>query len=1094
MIAMLMTLAPIVSAENEFVEYWLAENGHVTVKGTAEANSFITVALLKPGVTSADMKNVTTGAELKKSAAYADIITAGADGKYEYEFDAEFEAGAELTLYVTDGKSKFSEKLSSAADMVDFITYHDGAVRVVGQTSYPEDTVTLKIDGIGEGSVTSDDLGNYTYTFGTALGEEQGYELTVSAGRSGKTERHTVRLPEKLYVDPNRSANNETVFAKITDARDYLRENLRDVSVDVIVADGEYKPSEAISFDKRDERTVDTMVTYKSADGGVDINGLKTLNSADFAVVTDESVLSRMYESVRGKVVEIDLKSQGVSDDIINFTKKYDSADKYGLTVRVPTILLNGDRQSLAKWPNTGYYNGAAVQNKGATAEDDQNAQKGEMKLVGDALERSKKWKSADDMYIEGYMFYTYISEWAKIANINDSGIMTLKYRTTSGLGNSAAGCPKWRAVNLLEEIDVPGEWYIDAKTNKLYYYPPHELTSADKIEIAVLADDIIRLENTKYIAFEGLELSGNYDNTFGNGLDYQHNNGIDIKASEHILVSGCYIHDVMADGVCTNAHYSGVVGCGSVRVEDSVIANVGRNGVTFKGGKTATLTPSRHIVTGCDISNVSLSYGGNGFVGIQLSGVGALAEKNTIHSTRTNGILYGGMSHRIRNNELYYNSTETGDSAAIYSGRSWASAGNIIEKNIIHDLAPTGDVGKDRWMIYWDDGLSGNTARQNILVGKDNSYVKAMLISQGPYNTVENNIFAGFGNTPIDTYYIVPEWMGSTVAKNLDNVPYALPIYKRTYPFLADLAALNLSAEDVSARNYAAYRENIKVTGNVGTTETFIDVGSGYDNANAWSNLRNGAAMDVTESGNVTISQSQFVAPSANDYRVAEDVGAAVPKKSTFDLAAVGSDLPVEKYSKLSLTYPSNGAATGAQTVRLDWTQANTADEYFYEVATDAAFANIAASGTTLDTSAEVTLSEDTVYYWRVTAKNKSFLNAFSKTSDGAWFTTSAMPNAASFGTLLAKNSAGETITTVKAGDTVKVYDTVISSKSESVTYIFAAYSADGLVFAHFEDKTVSPSLSEQEVMSFTVPAGADGATFKILRWDGMGTMRPIK
>ena len=36
------------------------------------------------------------------------------------------------------------------------------------------------------------------------------------------------------------------------------------------------------------------------------------------------------------------------------------------------------------------------------------------------------------------------------------------------------------KIINLLEEIDYPGEWFLDHETQILYYYPPEDFENAD--------------------------------------------------------------------------------------------------------------------------------------------------------------------------------------------------------------------------------------------------------------------------------------------------------------------------------------------------------------------------------------------------------------------------------------------------------------------------------------------------------------------------------------------------------------------------------------------------------------------------------------
>ena len=64
----------------------------------------------------------------------------------------------------------------------------------------------------------------------------------------------------------------------------------------------------------------------------------------------------------------------------------------------------------------------------------------------------------------------------------------------------------QYYAFNLLEEIDMPGEWYLDRSTGILYLYPPSNLRQAS-VEIGMLAAPMITLDKVAYVRIEGLVL-----------------------------------------------------------------------------------------------------------------------------------------------------------------------------------------------------------------------------------------------------------------------------------------------------------------------------------------------------------------------------------------------------------------------------------------------------------------------------------------------------------------------------------------------------------------------------------------------------------
>lgn len=60
--------------------------------------------------------------------------------------------------------------------------------------------------------------------------------------------------------------------------------------------------------------------------------------------------------------------------------------------------------------------------------------------------------------------------------------------------------------LNMLCELDSPGEFYIDRDNAKIYFWPPGELSDPADIVVSVL-DYVIKMEETSYVTFEGLTL-----------------------------------------------------------------------------------------------------------------------------------------------------------------------------------------------------------------------------------------------------------------------------------------------------------------------------------------------------------------------------------------------------------------------------------------------------------------------------------------------------------------------------------------------------------------------------------------------------------
>ena len=61
--------------------------------------------------------------------------------------------------------------------------------------------------------------------------------------------------------------------------------------------------------------------------------------------------------------------------------------------------------------------------------------------------------------------------------------------------------------LNVFEEIDVPGEWWIDKKTGLLYIYPPKQWEQTDDIRFASVSFDMLTLQNTHPVSYTHLDV-----------------------------------------------------------------------------------------------------------------------------------------------------------------------------------------------------------------------------------------------------------------------------------------------------------------------------------------------------------------------------------------------------------------------------------------------------------------------------------------------------------------------------------------------------------------------------------------------------------
>ncbi|MBL7223127.1 MAG: hypothetical protein ISS72_04680, partial [Candidatus Brocadiae bacterium] len=383
-----------------------------------------------------------------------------------------------------------------------------------------------------------------------------------------------------LHVAPTGHDDNpgtkDKPFASLARARDAVRalraaKSLPKGGVAVLVRGGQYAARSTLELAEQDSGTADAPIVYRAFPGetprftgGVQLEG--------FAPVTDPTVLARLPEEARGKVAQLDLKAKGIAD--------YGSLGLRGFGLSgYPAhpwadLYVDGKPMQLARWPNEGFVKTGAVH--GGTFRGKDSGQPGEFEYAGD---RPLRWRQAKDVWLFGYWAHLWAGRSVKVARID-----TAKHRIATAHRSSygyRAGMPYY-CLNLLEEIDRPGEWYLDRDTGVLYLYPP----VAGKAVVAhfpVLSAPFVRMQDVSHVCLRGL--------VFEQGRA----EGAVVIGGERVLLAGCVFRQLGTNGVVVSGGRGhGLLGCN--------IHTVGAGGVRMAGGHRGSLRRGDHFVANCHI------------------------------------------------------------------------------------------------------------------------------------------------------------------------------------------------------------------------------------------------------------------------------------------------------------------------------------------------------------------------------------------------------------------------------------------------------------------------------------------------------------
>lgn len=853
-------------------------------------------------------------------------------GKYKLAYSQQYR------LHVT----LLGEKITARINDTVFLEASDSSI----------ESGTIGFEGNG-GAFSVDNVKGY---------QKKGVDYTVEKQEDNKLVKH----PAVIYVSPDGDDKNDGSQAKpykTLEAAKLAARSLKKLStpVNVILKEGEYVLDKTISFGKDDSGSPGAPITYMAEEGArVTFTGTKKLDVSKFQPVTDTKVLSRMYETVQGKVMQLDLKEQGISADLVNFTKLHDDPKTVGQNVKPISFYLNDSKQSLARWPNAGYTK--LVNATGGTVIKTNNMENATNSATLFYSETNpSRWLEAENAYIEGFLTRHYHGEWAKIGSISPDQ-QSLKLQWWTWMAGITKGM-RWAGINMLEEIDIPGEWYVNRDTMMLYYYPPHELTENDTFEIATLDNNLVSVDGAGNISFIGLEFAKNAArSTTTSAYPTSGGVGMLIQNSSNITVKDCIVRNIGLHGIHIRSSKN-------VLLEGNIIYDIGLSGViVYDCGDRATLTSSGVVIKNNIIADVSVYSNANQQCGVLIYGdnvCGVTVENNLMYNAPNSAIRYKGNAHLIKNNEFYKTNLQTGDAGVIYTGRFWSEYGTVVQENYFHDIGCKDDKYHILSALYLDDAASGSSLINNIIYMNNKNITASINLGGGRDNTM-------IGNTVISSQYDVYINHRSTLNDlgedsltyyNIFQVPFNDPIYVEKYPGIQE-----------NYNNIMAGRGFIQK--NTVTDNLYVDCNE--------TRIDNSLLENGTIENNVTVNDmSIFVDPENQDFRVKSDAKQEfeIPDEvldETYDIEKIGlaNGYKIEdRFMRFSKLYPLNGqGGVQSASTTLAWSKAVLADEYEYKVATDAQMTDIVASGRTNYNSAEITgLSSNMVYYWTVSAISTS-------------------------------------------------------------------------------------------------------------------------
>jgi len=507
--------------------------------------------------------------------------------------------------------------------------------------------------------------------------------------------------------------SEENPFCTLERARDVVRAlkkshggTLPKDGVKITISGGSYPVERTLVLTSEDSGTAEAPVVYQAKSGQTPIfrGGVRI---TAWQPISNTELRGKLDPSVRDRVLEADLKALGVTN----------WGDATALRRR-PELFVNGEPQTLARWPNEGFVKtgeilGTETFKVWNTIE---GCRDGKFRYIDD---RPSRWLDEPDVRLYGYWFWDWFEEYQKVASIDADARAFALSPPYSNYGYRKD--QRYYAVNVFRELDRPGEWYLSRQSGVIYWLPPDgiEWSKAQTI-LSVFDQPFVAMSEVEHVMFLGLTLQE------GRG------DGIHIRGGADCLVAGCTIRQFGGDAIVVEGgQHHGVFGC--------TMNTLGCGGARIAGGDRRTLTPGRHFVENCtvfDISRLKRTY----TPAVHLDGCGNRVAHNLFEKMPSSAMRIEGNDHLIELNVIRNAVQESDDQGGLDMFGNPLYRGVVIRWNRWSDIR--GGTHSGAAGVRLDDMISGVTVHGNIFERCGAVAFGGVQIHGGKENLVDGNLF----------------------------------------------------------------------------------------------------------------------------------------------------------------------------------------------------------------------------------------------------------------------------------------------------------------------------------------------------------------
>jgi len=524
----------------------------------------------------------------------------------------------------------------------------------------------------------------------------------------------------------------------------------------ITLHEGTYPIGETVKLAVGDSGTAEAPLVIRAAPGEeVRLTGGTRIG--EWGPVSRAAVRERLAPESRPHVLQADLNALGALD--------FGSVGPGG---RRAELFFDQQYMTLARYPNDGFLRIADVPEEAKRKRPvsdpkrpDLNRHEGPFNYDGD---RPERWGDAPDIWMHGFWFHDWRDEYHEVLRFDVDRKEAWPKPPYHSYGYREG--QRYYFLNILEELDQPGEWYLDRGTGIVYLWPPSPVDGSE-VTFPELQQPMLALDGASHVSIRGI--------TF----ECSRAGAIAISGGRGVEVAGCVVRNVAGTGI-------NIAGGTGHSVRSCDLYQVGGTAIYVNGGDRKTLSPGGHVVENChihDFAQVQKTYQH----AVTLQGVGNRISHCYIHDSPHAGIGYAGNDHVIEYCDFTRVAQETGDVGCIYAAMDWTYTGHIFRHNYFHHIHAPGKLGC--FTIYPDLPCGGIHLYGNVFYDVD----QVFHTNSGRGMLIENNLFVQCSrgmrfNVWMDAQKFLPggNWQ---MVERVEQIGYDEPPYATRYAMLARLA-----------------------------------------------------------------------------------------------------------------------------------------------------------------------------------------------------------------------------------------------------------------------------------------------------------------